>query len=88
MLDVVLVDGKAKGIVTRNLVDGKIKTHSADIVILATGVILTFIICLPTQWQATLLQTGGLQERGLACKPKLYTNSPNMYPRKKRLSIC
>ena len=37
MLDVVLVEGKAKGIVTRNLVDGKIETHSADIVILATG---------------------------------------------------
>ena len=37
MLDVVLVDGKAKGIVTRNLINGEIKTHSADIVILATG---------------------------------------------------
>ncbi len=37
MLDVVLVDGKAKGIVTRNLVNGKVETHSADIVILATG---------------------------------------------------
>ena len=37
MLDVVLVDDKAKGIVTRNLVNGKIETHSADIVILATG---------------------------------------------------
>jgi succinate dehydrogenase / fumarate reductase flavoprotein subunit len=37
MLDVVLVNGKAKGIVTRNLVNGKIETHSADIVILATG---------------------------------------------------
>jgi succinate dehydrogenase / fumarate reductase flavoprotein subunit len=37
MLDVVLVEGKARGIVTRNLVDGKIETHSADIVILATG---------------------------------------------------
>ena len=37
MLDVVLVDEKAKGIVTRNLVSGKIETHSADIVILATG---------------------------------------------------
>ena len=37
MLDVVLVEGKAKGIVTRNLVDGKVETHSADIVILATG---------------------------------------------------
>ena len=37
MLDIILVDGKAKGIVTRNLIDGEIKTHSADIVILATG---------------------------------------------------
>ena len=37
MLDIVLVDEKAKGIVTRNLVNGKVETHSADIVILATG---------------------------------------------------
>ena len=37
MLDVILVDKKAKGIVTRNLVNGKVETHSADIVILATG---------------------------------------------------
>ena len=37
MLDVVLVDEKAKGSVTRNLVNGKVETHSADIVILATG---------------------------------------------------
>ena len=37
MLDIVTVDGKAKGVVTRNLLDGKIEAHSADIVILATG---------------------------------------------------
>ncbi|HEY2123851.1 MAG TPA: fumarate reductase/succinate dehydrogenase flavoprotein subunit [Chthoniobacterales bacterium] len=37
MLDVVLVDGHAKGIITRNLVSGKIETHSADAVVLATG---------------------------------------------------
>ena len=37
MLDVVTVDGKAKGIVTRNLLNGKIESHSADVVILATG---------------------------------------------------
>ena len=37
MLDVVLVDGHAKGIITRNLVTGKIETHSADAVVLATG---------------------------------------------------
>ena len=37
MLDLILVDGHAKGIVTRNLVTGKIETHMADAVILGTG---------------------------------------------------
>jgi len=37
MLDVVLIDGHAKGIVVRNLVTGEISTHAADAVVLATG---------------------------------------------------
>ena len=37
MLDVVVVDGQAKGIVTRNLVTGKVESHAGDAVILATG---------------------------------------------------
>ncbi len=37
MLDLVIVDGHAKGIVTRNLVSGEIQSWSADAVILATG---------------------------------------------------
>ncbi len=37
MLDVVLVDGHAKGIVVRNLVTGKISSHAGDAVIMATG---------------------------------------------------
>jgi succinate dehydrogenase / fumarate reductase flavoprotein subunit len=37
MLDLVLVDGHAKGIVVRNLITGEISRHSADAVILATG---------------------------------------------------
>ena len=37
MLDLVIVDGHAKGIITRNLVNGKIERWSADAVILATG---------------------------------------------------
>jgi succinate dehydrogenase / fumarate reductase, flavoprotein subunit len=37
MLDLVLVDGHAKGIVVRNLVTGELETHSADAVVLATG---------------------------------------------------
>jgi succinate dehydrogenase / fumarate reductase flavoprotein subunit len=37
MLDVVIVDGKARGIIVRNLVTGEISSHSAHAVILATG---------------------------------------------------
>ncbi len=37
MMDVVLIDGKARGIVTRDLVTGKIESHVGDAVILATG---------------------------------------------------
>ena len=37
MLDLVLIDGHAKGIVVRNLVSGKIESHAADAVVLATG---------------------------------------------------
>ena len=37
MLDLVVVDGKARGIIVRNLVTGEIERYAADAVILATG---------------------------------------------------
>jgi succinate dehydrogenase / fumarate reductase flavoprotein subunit len=37
MLDLVVVHGKARGIVTRNLVTGEIQSHVGDAVVLATG---------------------------------------------------
>src|SRR5208283_1461652 len=37
MLDLIVVDGQARGIVTRSLYDGKIEVHMADAVVLATG---------------------------------------------------
>src|SRR5487761_97777 len=37
MLDLIVIDGQARGIVTRNLVSGKFDVHLADAVILATG---------------------------------------------------
>jgi len=37
LLDVVVIDGRARGIVTRNLVNGKLATHTGDAVVLATG---------------------------------------------------
>lgn len=37
LLDVVIVDGKARGIVVRDLITGKIESHSAHAVLLCTG---------------------------------------------------
>lgn len=37
MLDLVVIDGKARGIITRDLITGKIERHTAHAVVLATG---------------------------------------------------
>ena len=37
MLDLVVIDGVARGIVTRNLITGAIESHTADAVVLGTG---------------------------------------------------
>src|SRR5579862_6908394 len=37
MLDLVVIDGRARGIVTRNLVTGQIESHVGDAVVLGTG---------------------------------------------------
>ena len=37
MLDLVVIDGRARGIIVRNLVTGQIERHMADAVVLATG---------------------------------------------------
>ena len=37
MMDVVVVDGRARGITVRNIITGEIESHVADVVILATG---------------------------------------------------
>jgi len=37
MLDVVIIDGKARGIITRNLISGQIERHFAHAVVIASG---------------------------------------------------
>ncbi len=37
MLDLVLVNGRARGIITRDMVTGEIQRHAADVVVLGTG---------------------------------------------------
>ena len=37
MLDLVVAGGRARGIIARNLINGELKVHAADAVLLATG---------------------------------------------------
>lgn len=37
LLDIVIIDGRAQGIITRNLITGEIQSHAAHAVVLATG---------------------------------------------------
>ena len=37
MLDIVIIDGKARGIIARNLITGDIERHSAHAVVIASG---------------------------------------------------
>jgi succinate dehydrogenase / fumarate reductase flavoprotein subunit len=37
MLDLIVIDGRARGIVTRDLITGKVESHVADAVVLGTG---------------------------------------------------
>ncbi len=37
MLEIIMVDGRARGVVVRDMISGEIETHTADAVVLATG---------------------------------------------------
>ena len=37
VLDIVVIDGRARGVITRNMLSGRIESHMADAVVLATG---------------------------------------------------
>jgi succinate dehydrogenase / fumarate reductase flavoprotein subunit len=37
MLELIMIDGKARGIIARDMVTGEIESHTADVVVLATG---------------------------------------------------
>jgi len=53
MMDLVLVDGKARGIIARDLVSGEIERHGAHAVVLATGGYGNVFFYLPIAWGPT-----------------------------------
>ena len=63
LVDVVLKDGRACGIVTRDLVSGEIASHSGHAAFSRRAVTATSTTCRPTQWRATSQQHGVLTEK-------------------------
>jgi succinate dehydrogenase / fumarate reductase, flavoprotein subunit len=68
MLDLIVIDGKARGIVTRNLITGKVESHLADAVCLATGGYGN-VFYLSTNAKGPTRQRSGVRTSAALCSP-------------------
>ena len=85
MLDLVVIDGQARGIITRDLVTGKIEAHSGDAVILATGGYGPVFYLSTNAMGCNVTATyRALQARGRVRQPLLHANPSNLHPRHRR----
>jgi succinate dehydrogenase / fumarate reductase flavoprotein subunit len=73
MLDVVMVDGHARGIVSRNLLTGKITSHAADAVVLATGGYGNVFYLSTNAMQSNVTATWRAYKKGAAFANPCYT---------------
>ena len=65
MIDLVKIDGKARGIIARNLETGEIERHSAHAVVIASGGYGNVFICQLMLWGQMLLQLGRFIKKAL-----------------------
>jgi succinate dehydrogenase / fumarate reductase flavoprotein subunit len=88
MLDVVVVDGKARGIVVRDLVSGEVTSHAAHAVVLGTGGYGN-VVDLSTNAKGANV-TGRLpclQARRRLREPVLHPDSPDLHSSERRLPV-
>jgi hypothetical protein len=74
MLDLVIVNGKARGIIARNLITGEIERHSAHAVVVLLVDTETFSSCQQMQWVLMLQLGKSIKKRSVFCE-SYYTNS-------------
>ena len=88
MLDLIVIDGRARGIVTRNLVTGEIHTHLADAVILATGGYgNVYYLSTNAKGSNVTAILACAQARGAVCQSMLHPDSPHVHSSFWRISI-
>ena len=81
MLDVVVVDGHAKGIVVRNLITGEISSHAGDAVVLATGGYgNVFFLSTNAKGLQRDCDLARVQEGRVLREPLLHADSPDLHP--------
>jgi len=73
MLDLVLVDGKAKGIIVRNLLTGEIERHAAQAVVLATGGYMNVYFLSTNAMNSNATASWRAHKRGAAFANPCYT---------------
>jgi succinate dehydrogenase / fumarate reductase flavoprotein subunit len=79
MMDLVIVDGKARGIIARNLVTGEIERHSAHAVVIASGGYGNVYFLSTNAMGSNVSAAWKIQKRSVFCKPLLCTDSPDLY---------
>ena len=88
MLDLVVVNGKARGIVTRNLLTGAIECHAADVVVLATGGYgNVFYLSTNAKGSNTTAIWRAHRRGAFFAQPVLHADSSDMHSREQRESI-
>ena len=87
MLDVVIVDGRARGIIVRNLVTGEIERYAAHAVVLATGIRPCILPVDQRYGLQRLSCRTGIQERRIPLQPRFHSDSPHLYPRSRRRPV-
>ena len=73
MLDLVLVDGKAKGIIVRNLLTGEIERHAAQAVVVATGGYMNVFFLSTNAMNSNATASWRAHKRGAAFANPCYT---------------
>ncbi len=88
MEDVVIIDGRARGIIAKNLVTGKLERFAAHAVVIATGgygnayfLSTNAMACNCSAAMACYRKGAGIRQ------PCLRTDSPDLYPRTRRQAV-
>ena len=86
MLDLVVKDGRAAGIVTRNLITGAVQSWSAHAVALCTGGYGNVVLPVDQrQGQQRHRRVAGAQARCAVRQPVLHPDPPHVHPAQRRL---